>query len=416
MVRWLASTILIALLFALDAGAARLDPLPYGSRLDTHLDFREDDTPVLTLRLSIPHRQLVFKRDDDGYRAKLRTVVNLLDRKSGEDRSLVFHEQIELPDFKSSRDPETRFETEYELEIDSGKLQVEVLIYGRGNYLPWREEFQLDLPVAGQRSFFIQGPRFDAAGLAPITPPFGFHNPWSIPPRHSLFLDGFAMDLPMRAELRVWEAGEDLEAILGIEGRDGRTVHYERRMLPGDPGSRILRFNLPVEDLSMGPHRVSLSISRRGESREIQGLLEMGFGPAAFGRDWQETLDLLAYRASDEDLALMEAAEPARRLGAYREFWERQDNSPGGENPALERFFQDLDHVGRNFGTPWLPGTRSDRGRVYLEYGPPQQVDQVSEDSGYRAREVWSYSNGLVFVFEDRHGHGEFELVERWSQ
>jgi hypothetical protein len=72
--------------------------------------------------------------------------------------------------------------------------------------------------------------------------------------------------------------------------------------------------------------------------------------------------------------------------------------------------------VGRNFGSSWVPGWRSDRGRVYLEYGAPTQVDQINEDTSFRAREIWSYSNGLVFVFEDRHGQGDYELLERWSQ
>jgi GWxTD domain-containing protein len=82
----------------------------------------------------------------------------------------------------------------------------------------------------------------------------------------------------------------------------------------------------------------------------------------------------------------------------------------------MESFFHDLDFIGRNYGTAWTPGWRSDRGKIYLEYGPPHQVDQIEEEVGFRRREIWRYAGGMSFIFEDRHGQGDYELVERWSQ
>ncbi len=407
---------ILVLLLAGGALAARPEPLPHGARLDPHLEFHEDDSAILTLKISIPVTHLVFRKDGDVYRASLRTAVTLRDRESEREQNAVFREDLLRHSFEAARDPEALFEAQYELEILSGELEVDVLIYGRGPYLPWKESFPLDLPLPGSRGFFLQGPRFEPVEGKASTPPFGFHDPWNIPDRRSLFQDGFARRLGIYAELKVWEPSDSLEAVLRLEERDGHLVHYERRMLPGHAGSRQMRFTLPLEDLSMGPHRLRLSVLRDGESQEVQGRLEMGLGPAAFGRDWGLTLDLLAHLADPRELELMEAAEADRRHGVFLEFWERRDTEHGEGNPAMEAFFRDLDHVGRNFGTPWTPGWRSDRGRIYLEYGPPAQVDELGEDASFRAREIWSYAGGMIFVFEDRHGQGDFELVERWSQ
>lgn len=412
----IAAVSIVLLLIACTALALRPEPLPHGTRLDPHLDFREDESTLLTLKFSIPISHLVFRRDDGLYRANLRMAVKLRDRDTEEIRQVVFREEILRETYEAVRDPELRFDSEYEIELSAGKLDVEVLIYGRGPYLPWRETFPLDLPLPGSRGYFLQGPHFQPTGVKPITPPFGFYDPWNIPPRNSLFLDGFARHLKVHAELKVWEPSDSLEAILKLERRDGRVVHYERRVLSGHGGTRQISFTLPLEDLSMGPHQLRLSVLREGESQEVKGRLEMGLGPPAFGRDWKQTLDLLAYLADGDELELMEAAELERRRGVYLEFWERRDSDHGEANPAMESFFQDLDYVGRNFGSSWVPGWRSDRGRVYLEYGAPTQVDQINEDTSFRAREIWSYSNGLVFVFEDRHGQGDYELLERWSQ
>jgi GWxTD domain-containing protein len=415
-VRRLAYSIILLILLGESSLALKHEPLPYGARLDSHLEFRENKAALLTLKLSIPVTHIVFRREGDVYRSSLRTAVTLRDRDSGQEISQVFRENLKHENFAAVRDPEAFFETDYTMEVLSGDLDVEVLIYGRGPYLPWRESFPLELPSPGSHSFFLQGPVFKPNDHQAGTPAFGFFDPWNISPRHSIFLDGFAGELNFITELRVWEDRDSLELILVLEGREGEVVHYERRVVPGSRGGHPLRWTLPLDDLSMGPLRVTVSVIHGSERQDIHGKLEMGLGPPAFDRDWLETLQLLSLIADDEEIELMEAAEPERRHGVFLEFWERRDSNHAESNPAMESFFHDLDFIGRNYGTAWTPGWRSDRGKIYLEYGPPHQVDQIEEEVGFRRREIWRYAGGMSFIFEDRHGQGDYELVERWSQ
>jgi GWxTD domain-containing protein len=217
-------------------------------------------------------------------------------------------------------------------------------------------------------------------------------------------------------EVRVWEAGDSLEAVLRLSGRDDRLVHYERRQLAGVPGSFLLRWSLPVEDLSMGPYRAEILVSQAGQEQKIQGRLELGLGPAAFGRDWPETLQLLAYHADSETIERLKDALPERRLPAFREYWQARDGLPDSpENPALEAFFAEVSLVGREYGSRWQPGWQSDRGRIRLEYGPPLRIDEVTDDLGLRRRQLWTYAGGMVFVFESNQVGDDYRLVERWG-
>jgi len=85
-------------------------------------------------------------------------------------------------------------------------------------------------------------------------------------------------------------------------------------------------------------------------------------------------------------------------------FWESR--SPGdGENSWLA-YKEKVDFVNEEFGTMNKEGFESDRGRVYLQYGPPNDLtDRANEPSSY-PYQIWRYYktdqfNNVRFVFYD---------------
>lgn len=70
-------------------------------------------------------------------------------------------------------------------------------------------------------------------------------------------------------------------------------------------------------------------------------------------------------------------------------FWERRDaNNP---EKAWLAYKAEVDKVNYNFKTPIKKGYQTDRGRVYLEYGPPNvRSQQYSEPLSY-PYEIWQY-------------------------
>ena len=60
------------------------------------------------------------------------------------------------------------------------------------------------------------------------------------------------------------------------------------------------------------------------------------------------------------------------------------------------------------------PGWRTDRGRVYIIYGPPDEVERYPYSENMKPYEIWHYYNlqgGVIFVFGDRTGFGSYELL-----
>lgn len=66
------------------------------------------------------------------------------------------------------------------------------------------------------------------------------------------------------------------------------------------------------------------------------------------------------------------------------------------------------------FPTVLRPGWKSDRGRIFILYGPPSHVERISSHAATKPYEIWTYNDlqgGVVFVFVDRTGFKNYELV-----
>ena len=100
-------------------------------------------------------------------------------------------------------------------------------------------------------------------------------------------------------------------------------------------------------------------------------------------------------------------------------FWARRDPSPGTpKNEAQEQFNARIGTVNRKFSegrADVVPGWRTDRGRVYLEYGPPD-ITLTRRGLGFTLPfTVWKYAQGdrqpRKYCFVDITGFGNYVLV-----
>jgi len=101
-------------------------------------------------------------------------------------------------------------------------------------------------------------------------------------------------------------------------------------------------------------------------------------------------------------------------------FWKHRDptlGTPGNE--FKEEHYRRLSHA-REFygrGTP-LPGWKTDRGRIYIILGPPQNIETYDTTMGVYPTEIWFYPGdaayglptGFNIIFFKKHGTGDYIL------
>ncbi len=96
-------------------------------------------------------------------------------------------------------------------------------------------------------------------------------------------------------------------------------------------------------------------------------------------------------------------------------FWKARD--PIVETPYNEfkaEYMKRIEHVENRYKTFSKRGVRSDRGRVYLIYGEPDEIELHPNDYDKKPYEIWYYHSiegGVLFVFGDITGYSDYELL-----
>jgi len=123
-----------------------------------------------------------------------------------------------------------------------------------------------------------------------------------------------------------------------------------------------------------------------------------------------------------EKAAFLRLTNDEERDKFIEQFWARREPTPGtAENEFKEEHYRRIAYSNRHFGSAdsQTPGWQTDRGHIYIVYGPPAQLDaHPSGDANIPSPfEVWTYKgvpgighNGSL-IFIDSTGSGDFRLA-----
>jgi GWxTD domain-containing protein len=125
--------------------------------------------------------------------------------------------------------------------------------------------------------------------------------------------------------------------------------------------------------------------------------------------DLDREFDEAKYAATDAEKDQYSEITGADAKRAFlTDFWRRR---PAG---LRDIYLTRVEHANRVYGAMGRRGYRSDRGRVYIMYGPPDDIERHPSETETRPYEIWSYNNiqgGVIFVFVLRNPGGDHELV-----
>ncbi len=84
--------------------------------------------------------------------------------------------------------------------------------------------------------------------------------------------------------------------------------------------------------------------------------------------------------------------------------------------PYRDNYFLRVKNADANFSSVFRPGWKSDRGRVFILYGPPTNVERFPSSQTTLPYEIWTYDYlqgqaAVTFVFSDFTGFNKYELL-----
>ena len=115
--------------------------------------------------------------------------------------------------------------------------------------------------------------------------------------------------------------------------------------------------------------------------------------PAPVGTPYQKWLDeeVVYFISADERRAFNRLRTDDERQAFIEQFWLRRDPTPGTpENEFKEEMYRRIAFTNDRFSAA-IPGWKTDRGEIYIKYGPPDALDAHSATPTTYPYETWTY-------------------------
>lgn len=127
----------------------------------------------------------------------------------------------------------------------------------------------------------------------------------------------------------------------------------------------------------------------------------------------------VAYIITDRERAAFKSlTTDAEREHFIEQFWLQRDPTPGTvENEFKEEHYRRIAYANEHYAAD-IPGWKTDRGRIYIVYGPPDEIDSHPfSDASTHPYEQWRYrfiegvGANVIIEFVDSTGTGEYRMT-----
>jgi GWxTD domain-containing protein len=148
----------------------------------------------------------------------------------------------------------------------------------------------------------------------------------------------------------------------------------------------------------------------RSEQPPISPIRTVGDG------QWNQWVkeDVAYIITGEERVAFGQLSSDAERELFVEQFWQRRDPTPGQENEMKREHYRRIAYANLHYEVTGIPGWKSDRGRVYILYGP---ADEIESHLNAPIHELWHYrsiegvGNDVLIEFEDKRGDGNYVMT-----
>lgn len=137
--------------------------------------------------------------------------------------------------------------------------------------------------------------------------------------------------------------------------------------------------------------------------------------PSAGGAYARWVSEDVAYIIQDsERAAFRKLGSDAERDRFIEQFWERRNPVPGSaKNDFREEHYRRIAYANRRFAGKAVDGWKTDRGRIYITYGPPDEIDSHPSEfrESWRYRLIAGIGTNVTIDFEDRNRDGSYPMT-----
>lgn len=412
-----AIAIALVVLVALSSGAGALSRYEAGPLASMgEIGFSADVLAVpqlsggVTVRITytVAFDELFFVRHEDRFRARYEVTAILYDRHENQVAGDSWIRSVEVDDYAETNASRRAKRDALEITVEPGDYRLRLEIRSLDTRAFGLIERPLEIPEVAPGRLVVGSLVFEreTTGDSARQGDFGPN------PTHR-----YGQDRPtIRVRIPVYgDPGARYLLRAAARQDDGYlSVVFEDTVVQSS-WETVHTLDFSALDLEVGTYELDATIvplTDGPESRARDYFLVVT-SPRSWGEDFDKMVAQISYVASRTEVErLLEAAEDERDE-AWEAFWEGRDPTPGTEdNEFRDEFLRRLGHANTHFRTT-AEGWQTDMGRIYIQYGEPDDIDSHPIGKTLDAWEIWYYyEHHRKFLFIDRDGFGEYKLVD----
>jgi GWxTD domain-containing protein len=364
------------------------------------------DSTTIVATVSLANRVLHFRSEGDRWRATYDVAIEV---RSGTNvvQELRTREVVRVLAFReTTRDDESVLFKQV-LNLPAGTYDVRVTVRDESATRGSAVEATIGVPRFVNGSVSSPVPVYESRPREQLAAP-----PDILPTPRSTAV--FGRDSVMMIYAEGYGEGSTLPVRVIVKSDESNAVLWNDTLsLPRHGDHFSATFPVPVARLGVGV--MTLGLNRPGSADTVRIPLFVAFGEDLPVATFTQMLDYLRYYASSQRLDAMRNAPPENRAALWAAFLRETDPVPQTSNhEGLRDYFTRIAQANARFREEGLAGWLTDRGRVVVALGQPDQVyEPTMNDLGQRGRTlVWEYREyRLQVVFVDQTGFGRWRMT-----
>ena len=371
----------------------------YQANIDLH-----KENIKISVHVKIPHTELQFIRSGDEYLARYEVAVNLADQDNERISGEIWSDSLRLTEYKESRNSTNTIVTVKTFKVPASELTINV----RVTDLYTKKSHVLSSGI--DQSLMYSG----ALSLGNI---MILENGTS--DKSKLLMNESFYEIIDTLRFNVRLLGDNFPFKLNYElkVRDEIKVNETRLVDHAAPIDSLLNFVVPLTDMHYSNYTLFLTAE---DSEGNKAATKVNFRVRIRGvnfdvENMDEAVKQLIYLASDRQIKEMMIGSEIEKTEKFKLFWEALDPTPGTiDNELMEEYYRRIAFSLEAF-TVIQEGWKTDRGMIYILFGPPDEIQRGPFELDRKPYQVWQYYHlGKNFVFKDQTGFGDYKLDQSY--
>ena len=370
----------------------------------------------------IPYNQVIFEKEGSSFNASVRVLVEVMKDDELVERNFE-DKKITVTDFDITKSKSVAIEGIINFEIEAFEYIVKCVVTDRNSL----KELRLD-PVK------IDGTRYIESGIyTPVVINFAESN-----------CNGKNLPLVVNEGGSIPFSSQDYQLVIPIADTTIEQISIELKNNEEEPATReltesyitkisvvecnnklfigqgndvLITKNFILRNFSKYLHEgmliATVKLNGDGEEHEFPIRVAWLNKPISL-RQPEFAIEMLKFIEGEEKVSNMLDADEDEYPKLLHEYWKQYDPTPGTEyNELMEEYYSRIDYAAMEFsGISKNNGISTDRGKVYIRHGKPDNIERASNSQGYVV-ETWIYKKlNQKYIFVDKQGTGNFILIE----